>query len=200
MLKDSKCLAFLSCLQFAIQNSSFNHIILKSKQVLCLEYIFLQRDTLAVLPTGYGKSLVFYLTPALLFAKKNQNRLLGGGKITTIVIFVSLLNALIKDQVNRLSLHRIEAVALDVKGSTTTSTTTHDDDVDEDIEDEPEDITISDFQFTDREKLEIGGYNIVFAHPEFLVSKYGRTLLQSKPYQENVCAVVIDEAHCILEW
>ena len=200
MLKDSKCWAFLSCLQFAIQNSSLDHFILKPKQVLCLEYIFLQRDTLAVLPTGYGKSLVFYLTPAQLFAKKNQNQsLFPGVKITTVVIVVSPLNALIKNQVNRLSSHRIEAVALDVKGSTTTTTThEHDDGDDEDIEDEQEDI--SGFQFNDREKLEIGGYNIVFAHPEFLVSKYGRTLLQSAPYQKNVCAVVIDEAHCILEW
>ena len=52
-----------------------------------------------------------------------------------------------------------------------------------------------------KEKLEKGHYNIVFAHPEFIVSsKDGRKLMQSKPYQENVCAVVIDEAHCILEW
>ncbi|CAB4035844.1 ATP-dependent DNA helicase [Paramuricea clavata] len=24
--------------------------------------------------------------------------------------------------------------------------------------------------------------------------------MQSKAYQENVCAIVVDEAHCILEW
>ncbi|XP_028395621.1 ATP-dependent DNA helicase Q-like 3 [Dendronephthya gigantea] len=24
--------------------------------------------------------------------------------------------------------------------------------------------------------------------------------MQSKPYQENVCAIVVDEAHCILQW
>ena len=38
-------------------------------------------------------------------------------------------------------------------------------------------------------------------HPEAVVSsKYGRELLLSKTYQENVCAVVVDEAHCIVEW
>ena len=31
-------------------------------------------------------------------------------------------------------------------------------------------------------------------------SKYGRELLLSKTYQENVCAVVVDQAHCIVEW
>ncbi len=59
-----------------------------------------------------------------------------------------------------------------------------------------------DFHLSDKAKLEIGHYNIVFAHPEALVScsLYGRKLMQSKAYQENVCAIVVDEAHCILEW
>ena len=44
-------------------------------------------------------------------------------------------------------------------------------------------------------------YEIVFAHPEaFLSCKKGIELLQSETYQRNVYAIVIDEAHCILEW
>jgi superfamily II DNA helicase RecQ len=69
-----------------------------------------------VLPTGYGKSLVFYLTPALLFAKKSCVLNLAG----KIVIVVSPSNALIENQINRLSLHGI-----DVKCSTSTSSSTH---------------------------------------------------------------------------
>ena len=42
------------------------NIIFKPKQVICLESVFLDRDTLAILPTGYGKSATFHLLPQLL--------------------------------------------------------------------------------------------------------------------------------------
>jgi ATP-dependent DNA helicase RecQ len=199
MLKNSKCWSFLSCLEFAVRSSFFNQIIFKPKQVICLESIFLQRDTLAVLPTGYGKSLIFFLLPALLCARKNGFSI---SKITSIVIVVSPLNALIKDHINRLNSLGIEAAAVGMKCSTSTREAGDQDSISSDPEDEQEDTHVAcDFQFSDKEKLEKGQYNIVFAHPEFLVSsKYGRKMMQSKPYQDNVCAVVIDEAHCILEW
>ena len=60
-----------------------------------------------------------------------------------------------------------------------------------------------DFSQYEEEKLRDGHYHIVFAHPETLISsKYGRKLLLSKQYQENLVAImiVIDEAHCIIEW
>ena len=51
------------------------------------------------------------------------------------------------------------------------------------------------------QKLCVGHYQIIFPHPETLVSsKYGHKLLLSKTYQKNISAVVVDEAHCILEW
>ena len=62
-------LAFLSCLEFAILNSFYLDKILKPKQVICLANIFLRKDVLCVLPTGYGKSLIFHLVPMMLFAK-----------------------------------------------------------------------------------------------------------------------------------
>ena len=49
-------IAFLSCLEFAVLNSVYHDIILRPKQVICLEGILLQNDELCVLPTGYGKS------------------------------------------------------------------------------------------------------------------------------------------------
>ena len=62
-------IAFLYCLEFAVLNSLYCDTILKPKQVVCLESIFLQKDVMCVLPTGYGKSLIFHLVPMLLFAK-----------------------------------------------------------------------------------------------------------------------------------
>ena len=62
-------IVFLSCLEFALLNSAYKCTILKPKQVICLETLYLQKDVMCVLPTGYGKSLIFHLLPMLLFAK-----------------------------------------------------------------------------------------------------------------------------------
>ena len=192
MLKNSKCWQFLSCLEFAILNSLYCDVVLKPKQVICLEQIFLNLDILVVLPTGYGKSLIFYLLPALLYAKKHGvPKRKEQVNISSIIVVVSPLNALMTNQISRLDSSGIRATVLDVRSS----------EVEEEENDPELEAVVCDFHLSDKAKLEIGHYNIVFAHPEALVScAYGRKLMQSKPYQENVCAIVVDEAHCILEW
>lgn len=45
-----------------------------------------------------------------------------------------------------------------------------------------------------------GMVKLLFAHPEALLSTFGRKLLSSKLYQDNVVACVIDEAHCVEIW
>ena len=100
---------FLSCLEFAIRNSTYFNTILKPKQVICLEHLYLKRDVICVLPTGYGKSLIFHLLPGLLFAKEmllmNETfRDVDMTTVTAIVIVVSPLNALINHQISRLGL------------------------------------------------------------------------------------------------
>ena len=108
--------------------------------------------------------------------------------ISSIIVVVSPLNALITNQISKLNTSGIRASALDVKKLS---------DEREDDDDEYD----WDFQLCDKVELETGHYNIVFAHPESLVScADGRKLMHSKAYQENICAVVVDEAHCILEW
>ena len=186
-IMSSKFDFFLRCLEFAILNCHYTEIVLKPKQVICLEQLFLNSDVLAVLPTGFGKSLIFHLLPALFYAKKNGFSK-GLVNISSIIVVVSPLNALITNQISKLNTSGIRASALDVKRLS---------DEQEDNDDEYD----CDFQLCDKLELETGHYNIVFAHPESLVScAEGRKLMHSKPYQENVCAVVVDEAHCILEW
>ena len=170
-------IAFLSCLQFAVSNSVYCNTILKPKQVICLEYVYLKNDVLCVLPTGYGKSLVF-LGPSLWSMNISM--------VTTIIVVVSPLNALISNQIARLCSSGIRATVLGVKHV-----------VDEDTENSFE----CDFRPCDEDKLRSGYYHIVFSYPESFIScKYGQQLLKSKTYQDNICAIVIDEAHCILEW
>ena len=62
---------FYSSLQFAICSSSYSNINLKVKQVQCLEAVYCGNDVIAVLPTGYGKSIIFHLLPALFHDKVN---------------------------------------------------------------------------------------------------------------------------------
>jgi hypothetical protein len=68
---------FLHCLHSAIVKSEYTSVILKPKQVLCLEAAYLEKDLLAVLPTGYGKSLVFYLLSSLLAERKRRSGVRG---------------------------------------------------------------------------------------------------------------------------
>ena len=69
------------------------------KQVKCLEAIYFGRDVVAVLPTGYGKSLIFHLLPSLLHVRITSTSKIvqTTSPVCPIIIVVSPLNALIKD-------------------------------------------------------------------------------------------------------
>ena len=203
MLKSSSCHTFLLCLNYSIIRSPYWNKVLRPKQVVSLEKLFLGRDVLAVLPTGYGKSLIYHVLPALFHWKKRlaaaatnpslevENTPLDSDEITAIVIIVWPLNSLIRDQIARLSSTGEE---FGVRASVLTAK------IVEDAEDEEQASCVFSSK-QQRQKLDEGKYNLVFSHPESFVScQYGRELLQSEVYKKNVCALVVDEAHCILEW
>ena len=105
--------------------------------------------------------------------------------VNTIVIVVSPLNALIVNQISRLNRSGVQGLVLSVTDRSNS------------FEEGIENIEL-DFSLCEEEKLRNGLYNIVFAHPESLVtSKCGQELLSTKTYDENVVAIVIDEA---LDW
>ena len=112
--------------EFAVINSLYQEVVLKPKQVVCLESLYLGNDVMCVLPTGYRKSLYFHLQPLmLLFAKLKLKR--GDlihvwrslGICTTTVdsidIVVSPYNSLISDQIQRLGLSGVRASAIRIK-------------------------------------------------------------------------------------
>ena len=100
------------------------------------------------------------------------------------------------DQISRLRMPGIQASVIcvkDLRGEqmADSSDGNIDDDFDVDL----------DFRLCQEKKLRGGDYQIVFAHPESLISsKYGRELLLSEKYRDNVVSIVIDEAHCIVHW
>lgn len=96
---------------------------------------------------------------------------------------VSPLNALIKDQIRRTEEGNLKAAILSVKRKKITG-----------------DLQI-DFNDGNLDLLKGAKYDIVFTHPEAFIScKEGMEIFQSKLYQSSVQVLVIDEAHCILEW
>ena len=169
---------FYSSLHFAIVNSHlYSSIILKPKQVKCLEAVYFGRDVIAVLPTGYGKSLIFHLLPSLF-----HDKLTSASNKRAVVIVVSPLNALIENQIKKSYQGNIKAGILNVKKG-------------KDDEDLRLNLVGTDLLLRD------AMYDIIYMHPEaFLSCKEGMELLQSVPYQESVRAIIVDEAHCILEW
>ena len=174
---------FYSSLHFAIVNSNYWNIILKPKQVKCLEAIYLGRDTVGVLPTGYGKSITFHLLPGLFFDKINSQSTSSSSSSHPVVVVVSPLNSLISDQIRRSTEGKIKATALKVRKTTNSAN----------LE--------LDYSETNPTLLKDARYDLVFTHPESVLScKKGLELFQSLPYQRSVQAVVVDEAHCILEW
>ena len=172
---------FYSSLQVAILSSIYSNVNLNVKEVICLEAIYHGRDVVAVLPTGYGKSVIFHLLPSLFLDKINCGH--RAAQSHPVVIVVYPLNALIKDQIRRLKEGNVNAAILNVKNKTNS----------EDLE--------LDFRDTNLSQLRDAKYEVTFTHPEAFISfKQGLELFQTENYQKNVQAIVIDEAHCILEW
>ena len=82
-------------INFGQEIQNFSDITLKEKQYEVLKLLVVEeKDVLAVLPTGYGKSLIYYLLPPV------WNFMNCGGISNaqhSSVLFISPLNALIQD-------------------------------------------------------------------------------------------------------
>ena len=81
--------------------------ILRPKQIACFDHIVHGNDLVAILPTGYGKSLVFQLLPFVLPVKSKKN----------IVIVIAPLTSIINDQMSVLKTRGISVGVLQVPHS-----------------------------------------------------------------------------------
>ena len=162
-----------SVLEDVLRSRGQGNIILKPKQKEALQSIvFKGQDCLIVLPTGYGKSLIYQMLQSL-FDKISARNL--SSKDKSIVIVVSPLNALIDDQINKLN-QLVSIVQVCVF-----------------VEKKKKKKILQD--------LQDGKFELIFTHPEVSVSnRQCRDLFLSAYYQKNVRAVLVDEAHCIIEW
>ena len=109
-------LSFFRRLEYALVHSGYEDIVLKQAQILALDCIYNNNDTIVVLPTGYGKSVIFHLLPWLLSKCEDYENKESGG----IVIVISPLNALICDQIRKLQARGLVVSVLDKPKPATT--------------------------------------------------------------------------------
>lgn len=90
---------------FATAVNLFPHIdCLKDKQKECIEALLKKKDVLGLLPTGFGKSLIYQLFPKIY-------RLVNGGERCHVIV-VSALKAITDEQVLELNELGILAAAI----------------------------------------------------------------------------------------
>ena len=164
-----------------------NDFVYKDKQLECLEAVFRDQDIVAVLPTGYGKSLIFQSVPFLLEARNGPFK-----QTKNIVIVITPLNSIMMDQCRQLCEQGVNACYLDYKAESAYAVLPHDSDSDSDSEKGTMESMVP------LSEIEQGCFNILYAHPESLLCTSGRKLI--KKIRPLVCAVSIDEAHIVLEW
>ncbi len=129
---------------------------LKLEQEECLVHILNGGDVVALLPTGFGKSLIYQLLP-IVSEKLGRPK---SGK--AIIVIVSPLVALMDDQVKEALKLGLCAAKLGVHN--------------------------------DREIME-GNFSLIFGSPEsWILNPKWRAMLASTLYQENLVAIVVNEA------
>ena len=86
--------------------SSYSNFCFQAKQIKCFEYLLQGHHVVAILPTGYGKSLIFHLLPWILPQKSLGEE--------NIVLVICPLSSIIKDQISVLSKRGIRAETLPI--------------------------------------------------------------------------------------
>eukprot|EP00794_Sanderia_malayensis_P006609 gene6609-7358_t len=148
----------------------FNITKLLPDQESALREFFSGQNLYFSAPTGYGKSLIFQCLPLMADVLKDQ--LVG----TCKALVISPLKSLMLDQMAKMKLVGVTAAAIYVPVQP------------------GQDADVLD-------AIENGDYSLIYASPEsVLTTDTWRKLFSSKYFKENCDLLVIDEAHCIVDW
>ena len=172
---------FHEALNFGLQLLGAGDLQLKEKQYEVLKSVVIDnKDVLAVLPTGYGKSLIYQLlAPIYNFLDFAGS---PGDKKSTVIV-ISPLNALIRDQIVKMREGGLNVSVL--RGDRV------------DTEDGNHDVSLD----VPVEILSSTHFDLIYTHPEVLVdNKKVSKLLKTPAFNRKVKAIVVDEAHLVVEW
>ena len=148
-----------------LKNCNFE---IKKQQLDAIDYILRGFDTLCVLPTGFGESLIYQLLPTVFKRIKTLSTEAEKQQPTTYfpkVIVLSPYLSIISDQIQseNSSKFNLKSSALDV---------------------------------INYGGISSGEYNLIFGTPEsWLESRKWRDMLSNKFFSSNLCCIVIDEVH-----
>ena len=151
--------SFFNAVSYALISSNYQDFFLRVRQYK------------AILPTGYGKSVIFHLLPYIFdyISKLNQS------PQKSIILVVTPLNALVDDQLKILTHRGISSTVLKSKKRVS------DADEDQELDSDTVDNENSHGLTNDSEtlgNLKEGKCRIIFSHPEAFIScKEGRMLL-----------------------
>ena len=161
---------------------------LKMEQWKALSAVLNGKDTIVVIPTGYGKSLVYVLLP---FAMRYIRRLrVTGTTLQPLAVVIEPLSSLVDDQIKRATLMNLRAANLPYHRALYAA----------------EFKTLGDGNVSDSDKKLFdnicgGCFDILFSSPEaMLYDTFWKKLLLQPGVRSCLTAVVVDEWHCILEW
>ena len=169
-------------IEYALRILGREELVLKQAQRDAIYQIVCEgKDVLAVLPTGFGKSLVYQIL-APIFDYLNYGMEPDDKHKSSLVIVVSPLNALIQDQISKLSDKISVCVA---KAEHVISV----DQVDADADRKA------------NQRLSLDGMpsncQVLFAHPEAVIEM---RYIRSASVQNKVKAIIVDEVHLAVQW
>lgn len=164
---------FHKAIKFSLEKLGKPERELKREQYNAIRTIcFEKKGVLAVLPTGFGKSLIYQILPGIFdFVRSGCEP----ERQDSVVLVVSPLSALMRDQLKKLEAFLNVCILQSI------------------VEDEGEQkATIP---------KNVNKCSLVFAHPEVYVdNKSVAKMLKRKEFNRKVQAIVVDEAHLVLQW
>ena len=149
-------------------------LTLKDEQKQAINAVYGGSDVFVFLPTGFGKSICFHVLPFLF----NHKLGLVGGQKKKCVIVVSPLISLMVDQVRSLRSNSVEAVVISSNSRENS-------------------LVSKEFRATENNVVDA---SIIFSSPEALIHSKWREVMENPLASNRVCALVIDEAHCVSKW
>ena len=146
---------------------------LKDEQRRAIKAVYDGMDVFVWLPTGFGKSVCFQALPFVFDYKLG----LVSAEKKSVVIVVAPLVALMVDQVQCLRANGVRAVIVSSGGR--------------------EGRVAQDLLASEDT---LGSASLVFCSPEALAVDKWRDSLENPSFSDRVCAIVVDEAHCVSKW
>ncbi|KAH3751197.1 hypothetical protein DPMN_185746 [Dreissena polymorpha] len=158
---------------------------LQNEALLC---VIEKRDVMAILPTGYGKSLIYQMAPLILKDYYNLYK--------SVCIVLIPLNSIMQDQIIALQkLVRVKACYVDYNCQGGQALFADDDDEGGAKSDGDVIVTVPMSDIAD------GKFTLVYSHPEALLrTDTGKSLITNMEKKKIISCIAVDEAHMILEW